>query len=110
MISHLLLFVKSSIAGKLAIACFVTIPIWATIAAFEIFSNHADAWIQSVPITIVAITGFIAMLRGQKNMHLQMNSRLDELIEAKRGVAEAKGVEKERSEERQRKTASRRGK
>src|SRR6476646_6829744 len=58
--------------------------------------------IAALPPTLAVIVAFIGLMRGQKQMHLQMNSRLDELLKARVAEASLSGAERERSEERER--------
>lgn len=85
----------------------VALVLFSGIALTEAFQGQLIiAAIAAAPPTCAIILAAIAMLRGQSAMHLQMNSRLDELVKAKQGVSEAAGVEKERQEERARQSAT----
>lgn len=94
---------KATFHGKAAMAFICSLPVFTTISVIETFRGQVVlALIAAGPPTAAVIVAMIAMLRGQKAMHLQMNSRLDELLAAKQGVAKAEGVEQERQEARAR--------
>lgn len=110
---------KTTFHGKLGLS--IASALWvafATVAVDEAFKGQLIiSLITAVPPTGAVIIAAIAMLRasrkdaqavleGQAEMHKQMNSRLDELVEAKQGVAQAAGVEKERNEQRERTNAA----
>jgi hypothetical protein len=54
------------------------------------------ALIAAMPPTIVAVTGFVIVLRKVKDVHLTLNSRLTQLVEATRLSAFGEGVAQER--------------
>jgi hypothetical protein len=99
---------KTILHGKIGFV--VATSAWVAFAALAITEALQGqiivALITAIPPTGAVVVTAIALLRGQRAMHLQMNSRLDELVEARRGVARAEGVEQERSEERNRRTGS----
>ena len=67
------------------------------LAAIEIASNQIlSAVILAIPPTIVAIAGFVTLIRGQRQMHIIMNSRLTELIAANKKASHSEGREDER--------------
>lgn len=98
---------KTTFHGKIGLT--IASSLWVaftTVAVTEALQGQVIvALITAAPPTAAVIVAMIALARGQTAMHRQMNSRLDELVEAKRGVARAEGVEQERSEERQRRNS-----
>jgi len=57
------------------------------------------ALIAAIPPTLIALAGFIAVLKGQKQIYLSMNSRLDELLKLTAKSAHAEGMEAQRKQD-----------
>ncbi len=68
--------------------------------------NIILALIAATPPTIAIMVTAVTLTRGQRDMHLQMNSRLDQLVQAQMVGARAAGVEQERREQRERAAAA----
>ncbi len=67
-----------------------------------LFGDLADNWLALVTLVVASITaitlGWLDLRRKLRQQHEQMNSRMDQLIEATRAAAEAKGRADERAE------------
>jgi hypothetical protein len=89
--------IKTTVIGKIGAGLVALAPILAIIGA----SNHLDSLLTSLPSVLTVIAGVLAILKGQRDLHLTMNSRLDELVSAvkKSSFAEGEQAERDRAEE-----------
>lgn len=102
----LFIWLRLFFSGKfLLFKCFFVslFAIFTTVAISEAVQGQIFA---SLITAIPSIGMLLVLMRGQNRMHLQMNSRLDELVKAKGDSERAAGVAQERGEARARSDAA----
>lgn len=98
MFTELGLGIKYTFIGKFGAFLVGGAPV---ILAVEM-ANHIDAMIAAIPPTAAVILGVIALRRGQKTMMVNIDGRMQQLLESTAKASMAEGKELERGEARER--------
>lgn len=96
MFTELGLGIKYTFIGKFGAFLVGGAPV---ILAVEM-ANHIDAMIAAIPPTAAVIVGVIALRRGQKTMMVNIDGRMQQLLESTAKASKSEGKEEERGEAR----------
>jgi len=85
---------KSTVIGKLGVFSIILAPL----LFFAEVASHIDALIAAIPPTLAVIVGVFALRKGQKQLTVSVDGKMDKMLDVAKSLAHAEGREEVRIE------------